>query len=179
MIAAGVLAGKVHVDNLDLKSQQADREIISILEAMDAYIKISGNRVTTELSRISAVDFDLSDYPDLFPVVACLCASAEGTSNLSGLGRLRHKESDRLQAMTAGLKRMGIKVTVEDSTAQIKGGKPKGAIIDTYNDHRIAMSFAVLAQTAMGETIIQNPECVDKSYPRFWKDLAQIGAKLE
>jgi 3-phosphoshikimate 1-carboxyvinyltransferase len=74
---------------------------------------------------------------------------------------------------------MGIEVTVDDSTAQIKGGTPKGAVIDTYNDHRIAMSFAVLAQTAMGETTIQNPECIDKSYPEFWKDLAQIGAKLE
>jgi len=179
MLAAGAMAGKVHVDHLDLKSQQADREIINILEAMDAYIKISGKRVTTELSRLSAVEFDLSDCPDLFPVVACLCASAEGTSILSGLGRLRLKESDRLHAMKAGLKRMGINVTVDDSTAQIKGGKPKGAVIDTYNDHRIAMSFAVLAQTAVGETTIQNPECVDKSYPEFWKDLAQIGAKLE
>jgi len=179
MLAAGAIAGKVHVDHLDLKSQQADREIINILEAMDAYIKISGNRVTTELSRLSAVEFDLSDCPDLFPVVACLCASAEGTSILSGLGRLRLKESDRLHAMKAGLKRMGINVTVDDSTAQITGGNPKGAVIDTYNDHRIAMSFAVLAQTAMGETTIQNPECVDKSYPEFWEDLAQIGAKLE
>ncbi|MCW4013871.1 MAG: 3-phosphoshikimate 1-carboxyvinyltransferase [Candidatus Bathyarchaeota archaeon] len=178
MLAAGALGGKVHVDNLNLESKQADREIINILEAMEAYIKISGNRVTTELSRLSAVDVDLSDCPDLFPMVACLCAFAEGTSNLSGLGRLRLKESDRLTAMTTGLKRMGIDVTVDETTAQIKGGTPKGAVIDTYNDHRIAMSFAVLAQTAVGETVIQNPECVDKSYPEFWQDLRNIGAKL-
>lgn len=178
MLAAGAMAGKVHVDNLDLESKQADREIISVLDEMGAYIKQSGNRVTTELSRLSAIEVDLSDCPDLFPMVACLCAVAEGTSRLSGLGRLRLKESDRLSAMTAGLRSMGIEVTFDESSAQIKGGTPKGAVIDPYNDHRIAMSFAILAQTAEGVTTIQNPECVDKSYPEFWRDLGNIGAKL-
>jgi 3-phosphoshikimate 1-carboxyvinyltransferase len=73
---------------------------------------------------------------------------------------------------------MGIEVKVDESTALIKGGTPKGAIIDTHNDHRIAMSFAILAQAAEDETVIQNPECVDKSYPDFWQDLGNIGARL-
>ena len=179
MLAAGATAGKVHVDNLNLNSKQADREIIGILDMMGAYIKQNGNRVTTEQSILHPVNVDLSDCPDLFPITACLCAVAEGTSTLSGLGRLRLKESDRLLAMTTGLRNMGIKVETSETTATITGDKPRGANIDTYNDHRIAMSFAILAQTAIGETNIQNPDCVDKSYPEFWRDLTTIGAKLQ
>jgi len=178
MLAAGAISGKVHVDNLEPASKQADHAIITILDEMGAYIKHKGNRVTTELSRLSAIPLDLSNYPDLFPIVSCLCAIAHGTSKLTGLARLRHKESDRLQAVTAGLRKMGIRVTIDGSAALIEGGTPRGAVIDPFNDHRIAMSFAVLAQAAHGETTIQNPECVDKSYPSFWRDLKRIGADL-
>ncbi len=179
LLAAGATTGKVHVDNLNMLSKQADREIIRILDEMGAYIKQNGNRVTTELSILSPVNVDLSDCPDLFPIVACLCAVADGESRLSGLGRLRLKESDRLSAMTTGLRNMGITVETDESTAIIHGGKPQGAVIDPHNDHRIAMSFAILAQVAEGETVIQNPSCVDKSYPRFWNDLEKIGATLQ
>lgn len=178
MLAAGTLAGKVHVDKLNLASYQADKEIICILDRMGAYIKINGNRVTTEKSKYIAVNADLSDCPDLFPIIACLCSVAEGTSRLTGLKRLRIKESDRLAAMMEGLKKMGIEIIREDDTVSITGGSPSGAVIDPHNDHRIAMSFAILAQIATGETSIMNPECVSKSYPGFWEDLRKIGAKI-
>jgi 3-phosphoshikimate 1-carboxyvinyltransferase len=179
MLAAGAMAGKGKVDNLDLMSKQADRETIRILDEMEAYIKHKGNRITTERSRLTAVDLDLSDCPDLFPMVACLCAIAKGTSKLTGLGRLRIKESDRLSAMIEGLRGMGITVKSDDTVAYIKGGSPRGTVIDSHNDHRVAMSFAILAQVATGETVIQNPECVQKSYPGFWSDLEQLGGKIE
>ncbi len=178
LLAAGVIAGKVHVDNLDVGSCQADKEIIRILDEMGAYIKITGKRVTTEKSDLTAITTDVSDCPDLFPIVACLCAVAEGESTLTGLGRLRIKESDRLSAMIDGLRRMGVWVMGGDEAVTVKGGTPNGAVIDTYNDHRIAMSFAVLAQAAVGETKIMNPECVSKSYPGFWEDLRGIGAEI-
>ena len=178
LLAAGAIAGKVHVDNLDVKSSQADMEITRILEEMGAYIKITGNRITTEKSDLSAITADLSNSPDLFPIVACLCSIAEGESRLTGLGRLRIKESDRLSAMIDGLRRMGVEVKGDDEAVTIKGSTPMGAVIDTYNDHRIAMSFAVLAQAAEGETTIMNPECVSKSYPGFWEDLKKIGAEI-
>jgi len=178
MLAAGILAGKVHVDNLDLESSQADKEIIRILDEMGAYIKIKGKRVTAEKSKLNALETDLSDYPDLFPIVACLCSVAEGTSRLTGLSRLRIKESDRLAAMMEGLRQMGIEITGDDDSVRITGGLLRGAVIDPFNDHRIAMSFAVLSHVAEGETTIMNPECVSKSYPGFWDDLRQIGAKI-
>ena len=178
LLAAGVLAGKVHVDNLDLASSQGDKEIISILDEMGAYIKIKGNRVTAEKSKLYALEANLSDCPDLFPIVACLCSVAEGTSMLTGLTRLKIKESNRLSAMMEGLQKMGIKITGDDDSARITGGSPHGAVIDPHNDHRIAMSFAILSQITEGETTIMNPECVTKSYPGFWEDLKKIGAKI-
>ncbi len=178
MLAAGTLAGKVHVDNLDLDSSQADKEIIHILDEMGAYIKIKGKRVTAEKSKLNALETDLSDCPDLFPMVACLCSVAEGTSRVTGLSRLRIKESDRLAAMMEGLHKMGIEIAGDDDSVRITGSLPRGAVIDPHNDHRIAMSFAVLSHVAEGETTIMNPECVSKSYPGFWEDLRQIGAGI-
>jgi 3-phosphoshikimate 1-carboxyvinyltransferase len=178
MLSAGILTGKVHVDNLDLASSQADKEIIRILDEMGAYIKIKGKRVTAEKSKLNSLETDLSDCPDLFPIVVCLCSVAEGTSRLTGLSRLRIKESDRLAAMMEGLQKMGIEIAGDGDSVRITGGLPRGATIDPYNDHRIAMSFAVLSQVAKGGTTILNPECVSKSYPGFWNDLGQIGAKI-
>jgi 3-phosphoshikimate 1-carboxyvinyltransferase len=178
MLAAGAVSGKVHVDNLDVNSSQADKEIIKILDEMEAYIKITGKRVTTEKSDLTAIEADLRDSPDIFPIVACLCSVAEGTSRLTGLARLKIKESDRLAAVMEGLEKMDVNITSTDDSITIKGGTPIGAAIDPHNDHRMAMSFAVLAHAAEGETTIMNPECVSKSYPGFWDDLKKIGAKI-
>lgn len=178
MLAMGVIAGKIHVDNLDLYSKQADKKILYILNEMGAYTKIKGNRVTVEKSRLKGVEVDLSDSPDLFPVVACLCSVAEGTSMLTGLRRLKYKESDRLKATVEGLKKMGVAVKGDASILSIKGVIPHGAVINPHNDHRIAMSFAVLAQATRGETTIMNPECVTKSYPGFWRELEKIGGRI-
>jgi 3-phosphoshikimate 1-carboxyvinyltransferase len=178
MLAAGALAGKVQVDNLDLSSSQADTEIISIMNEMGANIKIKENRVAVKKSKLNAINVDMSDFPDLFPMVACLCSVAEGTSKLTGLTRLKIKESDRMAATIEGLKKMGIEVSGDHDSVKITGGLPHGAVINTHNDHRIAMSFAILSHTAEGESTIMNPECVSKSYPDFWETLTQIGAKI-
>jgi 3-phosphoshikimate 1-carboxyvinyltransferase len=178
MLAAGALAGKVQVDNLDLSTSQADIEIISIMNEMGANIKIKENQVTVEKTKLNAINVDLSDYPDLFPMLACLCSVAEGTSKLTGLTRLKIKESDRMVAIIEGLNLMGIEISGDHDSVRITGGLPHGAVIDTHNDHRIAMSFAILSHAADGETTIINPECVSKSYPDFWETLIQIGAKV-
>jgi 3-phosphoshikimate 1-carboxyvinyltransferase len=178
MIAAGVISGKVRIDNINIESLQADREILGLLHKMSARIKIEENRITAERSRLKPIEADLSNCPDLFPIIACLCSIAEGTSELKGLARLRYKESDRLTAVSEGLEKMGIKVSGTDSTITIEGGKPRGTSINPYNDHRVAMSFAILAHVAEGRTEIQTPECVSKSYPDFWRDLKKLGANI-
>lgn len=178
LLALGVLSGKVHVDNMDTSSSQADKEILHALGHMGAQVKIKGNRVTAEKSYLKGLDMDLSDCPDIFPIISSLCAVAHGQSKLTGLGRLKIKESDRLAVMTEGLRVMGAKIKVVDDTCIIEGGALKGAVIDPHGDHRIAMSFAVLGLVSEGETTINDPDCVNKSYPDFWKDLAGLGADM-
>ncbi len=178
LLAAGVLSGKVHVDNVDADSSQADKEILHALGHMGAQIKIKGNRVTAEKSYLKGLEMDLSDCPDIFPIISSLCAVAHGTSRLTGLGRLKIKESDRLEAMAEGLRAMGAKINVIKDTCTIEGCSLEGANIDPHGDHRIAMSFAVLGLVAEGETTINDPDCVNKSYPEFWEDLAGLGAGM-
>jgi len=144
---------------------------------MGADVKVIDNIVTSKLSKLNGIDFDMVDCPDLFPVVSALCAVARGESRLTGLERLRLKESDRVKAMHNGLKQMGVKVEKVGEELIIRGGVLRGANINSYLDHRIAMSFAVLALVAKGATTIQGADCVAKSYPDFWKDFEKIGGE--
>jgi 3-phosphoshikimate 1-carboxyvinyltransferase len=178
LLAAGALAGEVSVTGLDPKSAQADKAIIEILLQMGADVKIAENRVTSKLSKLRGIDIDMADCPDLFPVVSALCATAREESKLTGLERLRLKESDRVQSMHNGLNRMGVKVEKVGKELRIRSGAIRGADVNSYMDHRIAMSFAVLALAAEGATTIHDAECVSKSYPGFWSDLEKIGGEI-
>ncbi len=178
IIAAGAIAGDVTINNLSKRSHQADKAILKILEEMGADFNIYQNNVRVEKSPLTPLKYDLENSPDLFPIVTALCAFANGESKLTGLSRLKYKESDRLTAMIDGLKKMNIKLKLEENTLNIKGGTPQGAKIDSYQDHRIAMAFAIIALAADGETSITDSECVSKSYPCFWRDLQNLGASL-
>ncbi|GAJ12569.1 unnamed protein product, partial [marine sediment metagenome] len=116
-----------------------------------------------------AIERDMSDIPDLVPPAVIACAFAEGTSRLTNIGHLRHKECDRLAVIASELQKMGIHARCDETSLIIKGNcKAHGATIDPHNDHRIAMSFAV-AGLVTGEQQISNPGCVAKSFPDFWE----------
>jgi len=107
-----------------------------------------------------------------------MAASAEGVSEFTGIERARLKESNRVAAISEGLKKMGIEATEERNRLTIRGGRPKGASIDSRGDHRIAMAFSILGLLA-GDTIISDAECVAKTYPDFWDDLKRIGGEVK
>ncbi len=176
LLAAGALGGEVTVGNLERGSSQADTAILGLLSSMGAECSVNDNEVTSKKSRLKAVNRDFSDHPDLFSIAAALCSAAEGTSALTGLERLRLKESDRVASMTEGLKRMGVKVAMDDAMVRITGGAVRGAEVNPHNDHRIAMSLGVLALAAEGDTTIRDAGCVTKSYPGFWGHLEHLGA---
>jgi 3-phosphoshikimate 1-carboxyvinyltransferase len=178
LLAAGALAGRVSVDNLNMASSQADREIVEILSKMGAKKGIYGDSIILERTQLRGIEADLSDCPDLFPVVAILCAVSKGESILRGLKRLRFKESDRLSAMVENLRRMGVETRQEGDILYIEGGSPKGGLVDPRKDHRIAMALAVLGLISESETTILDAECVSKSYPGFWGDLRSLGVNL-
>ncbi|MBN1683403.1 3-phosphoshikimate 1-carboxyvinyltransferase [Candidatus Bathyarchaeota archaeon] len=178
MLAAGVLAGNLIIHGLNTQSGQSDQLILDILNKMGANLRIKKEGIEVSKSILNCIEYDLSDCPDLFPIVSVLCSSARGVSKLTGLERLRLKESDRLQAMVDGLLQMGVDVKTDSNTCLIRGGKTKGTEINTYNDHRIAMAFSILSLISEGETIIQYSESVSKSYPLFWEDFLNIGANI-
>jgi len=178
LLAAGVLTGEVIAGNLNMDSPQADRQIINLLEKMGGNLEKGKNAVKASKSELKATRFDVRDCPDLFPIASVLCSTARGESILTGLKRLRIKESDRLKSMLTGLGRMGVETALEGDFLRIKGGKAVGSVIDPFDDHRIAMSFGVLGLVAEGKTIIKNSECVEKSYPEFWSHLESLGAEI-
>ena len=178
MLSAGALAGKVSVANLHLESRQADTAFFEILREMGTEPIFHGKEVRVESTELKAIDWDLTDSPDLFPVVAALCSTAEGESRIWGIRRLRLKESDRIASMVEGLSRMGVKTESSDEIMTIHGGAPEGAVIDPHDDHRIAMAFGVLGLAVRGKTTINDAECVSKSYPDFWEDLEALGARI-
>jgi len=178
LLGAGALAGRVTVEDLNMGSSQADAAILGILDEMGATVVGKGDSITIEMAPLSGIELDLSDSPDLFPVVASLCAAASGRSVLRGLRRLHLKESDRVAAMTSGLLGMGVRCELLGDTLTIEGGSPNGCIVDPWGDHRIAMAFSILGLAAEGETTILDAECVSKSYPGFWGDLEALGVEL-
>ncbi len=177
ILALGILSGRTEVIGLRPDSSQADREIVEFLRRMGGSISLHGVSVVAQESDLNAIRADVSNCPDLFPVLAALCATAKGRSELYGIGRLRFKESDRVAAMAEGLERMGAKVEVIGDSFFIEGSRLHPAEIDPKGDHRIAMAFAVLGAKVRG-VAIENAECVSKSWPGFWDCLANLGVQL-
>lgn len=177
MLAAGALHGSAKVTGLNPASRQGDAEIIGILKKMGCSISRSGGAFTAEASALRGVRIDASNIPDLVPILAVLGCFAAGKTTIFNAQRLRIKESDRLAAMCAALRRMGAKISETKDGLVIEKSALHGASIGT-GDHRIAMACAVAALGAEGSTTIENAECVSKSYPDFFNDLEALGASV-
>jgi 3-phosphoshikimate 1-carboxyvinyltransferase len=177
-LALGALSGEVKVENLNPESWQGDKIILNFLKDMGASVKTGKNSVTVSRSRLNAIRADLSDCIDLLPTMAVLAASADGASQLVGIERGRIKESNRVSAVREGLEKMGIKVQEARNRLTITGSTPKGSVIDSRGDHRIAMAFSILGSVA-GETVINDAECVSKTFPQFWEVFKSIGGEVK
>jgi 3-phosphoshikimate 1-carboxyvinyltransferase len=170
------MAGEIEVNNLDMQSLQGDRMLLQYLREMGAHTVVGRTSINIMKSNLKAIKADLTDCIDLLPTMAVLAAAAEGTSVFSGIERARIKESDRVAAVAEGLTRMGIRVETDTKRIKITGGKPKGALIDSKGDHRIAMAFSLLG-TVAGDTVIDGAECVTKTWPEYWDVLQNLGVK--
>lgn len=178
LLALGAVCGDVEVENLNPKSLQGDKIILDLLRDMGAWVEVNESSVVVRKSKLNAIRADLSDCIDLLPTMAVLAAVADGESEFIGIDRARIKESNRVSALREGLERMGIKVKEEGNKLTVTGSRPKGSVIDTKGDHRIAMAFSILG-SVVGETIIDGAEYVSKTFPQFWDILKSIGGKVE
>lgn len=173
--AANALGSEIKVDNLSEKSVQGDKKILEIIGGI-SYNKINDSG----LRRLPAFSADVSDIPDLVPILAVLGCFTDGVSRITGAKRLKIKESNRLEAIASALGNIGGKITVGDDSLEIEpvDGFHSG-VIDGCNDHRIVMASAIASTMADGEITITGAEAVAKSYPDFWTDFASLGGNIE
>ena len=179
-LVAGALgkAGPLTLRRLCIDSTQGDRAIVPILRGMGARIEETSQGLTVFPSALHGAQVDVTQVPDLVPVLAVAMAGAQGESRITGAARLRIKESDRLSAIASALCACGAEVRELPDGLVIRGGQPlHGASVDGRNDHRIVMAMAVAAALCDGEITISDAEAVAKSAPAFWQEYASLGGQ--
>ena len=180
LAAAALTESKVTVHNLFSDSLQADKRIVGIIRDMGAKVDVKRDSVTVRGSgRLHGVKADLSDSPDLLPIVSVLGALAEGETIIYNTEHARLKECDRIKAMHSELKKMRADVTEKQDGLVLKGGALYGATLDSWNDHRIVMSMAVAGLKAQGKTKIADSEVAAVTFPDFAGIMKGIGADIK
>lgn len=179
LCGAAASGAELECTGLNIRSPQGDRRIVDILEAMGANISLHGDTVSVGASVLKGAEIEASSIPDLVPAIAVAACAAEGETLISGVGRLRMKESDRLYTVAKTLSELGADIREEKDSLIIKGvGRLKGGRADSHGDHRIAMMAAVAALISEEKVTINGAEAVNKSYPGFFDDLASLGGKV-
>lgn len=173
---AAVTGSKIKVKNINSQSKQGDLKFLEILKNMGCLIEKNTKEKWITVKGpllLKAVNVDMESMPDSAQTLAVVAAFAKGKTKITGLSTLKIKETDRLTALKNELKKIGIKSKITNDSITVHGGKPHGAVIKTYNDHRMAMAFAV-AKAKIPGLIIKNPEVVKKSFPDFWEKFNQL-----
>lgn len=177
-MVAGAIAGEVTVENISMLSRQADVAVTRALVRAGAEVVSDDSSITVRQRALRAFEFDATDSPDLFPVLAALAAACEGESVIYGTHRLEHKESNRAEAIRNEYEKLGIEVELDDDAMRIRGGRLRGGVrVESYGDHRMAMSLALTALRADEPITISGAECVAKSYPDFFEVLDRISLR--
>ena len=175
---AAACGGRVRVNNLVPQSVQGDRRFPEALAAMGCSVTYGKDAVTVERTGpLTGITFDMATSPDTVQTLCAVAAVAQGPTLITGIGHLKFKESDRINDTAQQLRALGCGVEVGSDYLRIVPAPLHGGTIDPADDHRMAMSFAVLGLAAGGITI-GNAECVNKSFPGFWEMLEQAGVKV-
>jgi len=170
-LAAGALGRSIGCKGLNPGSRQGDRAILALLKHMGARVTHNDEITYVKADKLTAVDVDAREIPDLVPPIAVLCCYCRGVSRITNAARLRLKESDRLGVMASELSKLGAKVEEGADSLTITGvSELTGGRVDAHNDHRIAMSMALAAIGCRGAVELTGADSVNKSYPDFWKD---------
>jgi len=177
LLVAGALAARgeaLAVEGLITSSSQPDRAILEALRLAGAVVDVSAACIRIRRNKLESFEFDASDCPDLFPPLVALAAACEGTTVLRGARRLAGKESDRAAALSEEFGALGAKVEVEGDEMRVRGSGLAGGRVDSRGDHRIAMAAAIASLASSAPVEIDGAECVAKSWPSFYEDLASV-----
>lgn len=166
--AAAITGASVKVKHITENTRQGDIGFTGILEQMGCEVFHEPDGIRVKGGGLSGIEADMGDMPDMVPTLAVVAAFADGKTVIKNVAHLKDKESDRLGSVARELSKMGIKATTDDAGMVVTGGTPHGAEIETYNDHRMAMSFSLAGLRVPGVTI-KDEQCVDKSFPDYWE----------
>ncbi len=175
---AAVTGGSIRVTGLNQDSLQGDRRILDILVAMGCHADWDGEDLLFSGGNLTGIEVSMDDCPDIIQTISIVAACATGPSTIRGIHHLRSKESDRVEAIRKGLSDLGGEVMVSQDWLTVQPRPLHGGVIHARNDHRTAMSFAILG-CAIGGVTILDAGCVSKSYPEFWKELNKIWQTAE
>ncbi len=165
---ANAIGSDIKIENLNIDSFQGDKKIIEII-----------NKISYNNNMLESFEIDGSDIPDIVPILTVLACFCYGQSRIYNVSRLRIKESNRLEAISSCINLIGGKVKVTDDSLIIDGVESFiGGEVDSFNDHRIAMSLAICSSRCKNSLIIKNASCVEKSYPDFFEDFKKLGGKM-
>ena len=169
-----IVGGTVRVDGLGSASLQGDVAFVDLLARMGARVEQTATSTTVHgTGRLLGIEADLSAISDTAQTLAAVAAFADGPTRITGIGFIRRKETDRVAAMVTELRRVGVDAEEEADGIVVRPGPIRAATVETYDDHRMAMAFALLGLRAPG-IAIADPGCVAKTYPGFWRMLASL-----
>lgn len=179
LLVAGAIAGEINVVGLNTASKQADKAILEALHKANAKLNITPAAIQVSKSNLKAFHFDATECPDLFPPLAVLAAYAEGTSCISGISRLAHKESNRGITLQKEFQKLGVMIHLKGDEMLIEGSDSiQGAVLHSHHDHRIAMAAALAGLRATSSIVIEDADAIKKSYPHFFEDLKKLGTSV-
>ncbi len=174
MAAAAIAGGRVRIPGLSPATHQADIRMADILEKMGCVCSEEDGSMTLRCAgSLRGVDVDMNLLPDAVPTLAVVALFAEGQTRIRNVAHLRHKESDRLGCLESELRKVGAQVVVDEGGLVITPAPLSGALLDTHNDHRLAMAFALVGLRVSGVSIT-DPGCVAKSFPHFWEEFEKL-----
>ncbi|MTI56624.1 3-phosphoshikimate 1-carboxyvinyltransferase [Geosporobacter ferrireducens] len=183
LIGAVMTNSEVTIDGVDFNDVQGDKAIVDILISMGADITkdVENHRMTIRGGKpLKGVEVDCKDIPDTLPALSVIGAYASGEMKMTGLEVVRLKETDRVAVMQEELSKMGVEVEVGLDHMTIKGGRGfQGTMVESHDDHRVAMALMMAGLVAEGETIVNDVECANISFPNFINIMNAIGANIE
>ena len=173
MALAAATGSTITIEGLGRQSIQGDIRFADVLEQMGCEVRWTESSVTITGHELVGIDVDMNGISDTVQTLAVLALFARGSTTIRNVGHIRHKETDRLAALATELAKLGAAVTESADSLEIIPGPLTGATIGTYDDHRMAMSFAI-AGLRIPDVKLENPGCCEKTYPEFFSDLQRV-----
>ncbi len=171
--AAAITGGRITVEGLSRSSLQGDVAFVNVLKRMGCRADYQSSSITLHGAPLRGIDVDMNAISDTVQTLAAVALFADEPTTITGVAHIRHKETDRIGNLATELRKLGATVDELSDGLRITPGPPRGATIETYDDHRMAMSLALVGLRVPG-VVIKDPGCVSKTYPGFFDDLASL-----